>query len=55
MIACGGEAICDIYVLPHQSEVFEAVASPATCWRAPAELRGNVLLQGACGRPYPAR
>jgi Transposase DDE domain group 1 len=44
MIADGGEAICDIDVLRHQSEVFGPVASPATCWRAldeigPAQLR----------------
>src|SRR3982751_6849781 len=44
MIADGGEAICDIDVLRHQDEVFGAVASPATCWRAldeigPAQLR----------------
>jgi hypothetical protein len=44
MIADGGEAICDIDVLRHQSEVFGPIASPATCWRAldeigPAQLR----------------
>jgi hypothetical protein len=38
MIACGGEAICDIDVLRHQGEVFGAVASPATCWRALDEI-----------------
>ena len=38
MIADGGEAICDIDVLRHQSEVFGAVASPATCWRALDEI-----------------
>jgi len=44
MIAGGGEAIADIDVLRHQQDVFGAVASPATCWRAldqidPARLR----------------
>jgi hypothetical protein len=44
MIADGGEAICDIDVLRHQGDVFGAVASSATCWRAldeigPAQLR----------------
>src|SRR6266508_3158208 len=44
MIADGGEAICEIDVLRHQHEVFGAVASAATCWRAldeidPARLR----------------
>ena len=38
MIADGGEAICDIDVLRHQSEVFGPVASPATCWRALDEI-----------------
>ena len=38
MIACGGEAICDIDVLRHQGEVFGPVASPATCWRALDEI-----------------
>lgn len=44
MIADGGEAICDIDVLRHQREVFGAVASDTTVWRAldeigPAQLR----------------
>ena len=38
MIADGGEAICDIDMLRHQGEVFGAVASPATCWRALDEI-----------------
>jgi hypothetical protein len=38
MITDGGEAICDIDVLRHQGEVFGAVASPATCWRALDEI-----------------
>ncbi|SCG58023.1 IS1380 family transposase [Micromonospora halophytica] len=38
MIADGGEAIADIEVLRHQSEVFGQVASPATCWRALDEI-----------------
>src|SRR5437764_13362795 len=38
MIADGGEAICDIDVLRHQSEVFGPVASPATCWPALDEI-----------------
>src|SRR3954451_19501503 len=38
MIADGGEAICDIDVLRHQDQVFGAVASPATCWRALDEI-----------------
>jgi hypothetical protein len=38
MIADGGEAICDIDVLRHQGDVFGAVASPATCWRALDEI-----------------
>jgi hypothetical protein len=44
MIADGGEAICDIDVLRHQSEVFGPVASPATCWRALDEI-GPVQLR----------
>ncbi|MFI5898496.1 IS1380 family transposase, partial [Actinoplanes sp. NPDC051513] len=44
LIADGGEAICDIDVLRHQSEVFGLVASDTTVWRAldeigPAQLR----------------
>jgi hypothetical protein len=40
MIADGGEAIADIDVLRHQGEVFGAVASPATCWRALDQIGG---------------
>jgi hypothetical protein len=38
MVADGGEAISDIDVLRHQSEVFGSVASAATCWRALDEI-----------------
>lgn len=38
MIADGGEAICDIDVLRHQPDLFGAVASAATCWRALDEI-----------------
>ena len=38
MIADGGEVIADIDVVRHQGEVFGPVASPATCWRALAEV-----------------
>jgi len=38
MIADGGEAICDIDVLRHQREVFGAVASDSTVWRALDEV-----------------
>src|SRR3954447_5915166 len=38
MIADGGEAICDIDVLRHQSEVFGPVASDTTVWRTLDEI-----------------
>lgn len=44
MIADGGEAICDIDVLRHQHEVFGAVASDTTVWRALDEI-GQVQLR----------
>src|SRR3954469_21248628 len=68
MIADGGEAICDIDVLRHQDQVFGAVASPATCWRAldeidavrlrrVAEARAQVRARvwALMGQPPPAR
>jgi len=44
MIADGGEAICDIDVLRHQSAVFGAVASDTTVWRVLDEI-GTVQLR----------
>jgi hypothetical protein len=44
MIADGGDAICDIDVLRHQSEVFGPVASDTTVWRALDEI-GPVQLR----------
>jgi hypothetical protein len=38
LIADGGEAICDIDVLRHQSEVFGPVASDTTVWRCLDEI-----------------
>lgn len=38
MIADGGEAIADIEVMRHQSQVLGTVASPATVWRALDEV-----------------
>jgi len=50
MIADGGEAICDIDVLRHQNEVFGAVASAATCWRALDEIDAVRLRRIATAR-----
>ncbi len=50
MIADGGEAICDIDVLRHQSEVFGAVASDTTVWRALDEIGGVQLRRIAAAR-----
>jgi Transposase DDE domain group 1 len=44
LIADGGEAICDIDVLRHQSELFGPVASDTTVWRALDEI-GAVQLR----------
>lgn len=43
MLADGGEAIADIAVLRHQSEVLGSVASPPTVWRALDELTSAAL------------
>jgi hypothetical protein len=50
MIADGGEAIADIDVLRHQWEVFGAVASDSTVWRALDEIGAVQLRRIATAR-----
>lgn len=50
LIADGGEAICDIDVLRHQREVFGAVASDTTVWRALDEIDAVRLRRIAAAR-----
>lgn len=50
LIADGGEAICDIDVLRHQSEVFGPVASDTTVWRALDEIGATQLRRIAVAR-----
>lgn len=63
MLADGGEAIADIDVLRHQSQVLGPVASPPTVWRAldevtPARARkiqaGRARSDGTSGPTSPA-
>jgi hypothetical protein len=50
LIANGGEAIADIDVLRHQREVFGAVASDTTVWRALDEIGAGQLRRIARAR-----
>lgn len=55
MLADGGEAIADIDVLRHQSQVLGKVASPPTVWRAldevtPARLKKIAAARARVGR-----
>jgi hypothetical protein len=50
LIADGGEAICDIDVLRHQREVFGAVASDTTVWRALDQIDAVRLRRIAAAR-----
>ena len=50
LIADGGEAICDIDVLRHQSEVFGPVASDTTVWRCLDEIGAVQLRRIAAAR-----
>jgi hypothetical protein len=50
LIADGGEAICDIDVLRHQSEVFGPVASDTTVWRCLDEIGAGQLRRIAAAR-----
>lgn len=55
MLADGGEAIADIDVLRHQSEVLGPVASPPTVWRALDELTPAALRRVATARARTRR
>ena len=55
LIADGGEAIADIDVLRHQSEVLGPVASPPTVWRTLDEITPAKAKKIAAGRARARR
>lgn len=55
MLADGGEAIADIDVLRHQSQVLGPVASPATVWRALDEVSAPRLKKLSAARARARR